>query len=87
MNLVLIYSQPRPASYDPEVVINEKKELVLDPMTEIETEKFIKSFLEEGSVVCGPKTYRRNMISLQRRLIPPQSEPKPEFYSIAGLLL
>lgn len=83
MKLILSYSQPRPASYDPEVVIYERKGLVLDPMTEAEAEECIESFLKKGSVVCGAKTYYRSMISLRPHHIP-EPKPEPEFCSTDG---
>ncbi len=70
MMLMLQYGQPRPATFDPKVVIYEKKELVFEDVSATATEEFVKSFLSQEPIICGSETHYRKLIFLRPHLIP-----------------
>lgn len=83
MKYLLVYAQPRPASYDPEKVIYELKEQLITAPTEVTIKRAVASFLAEGSISCGKDIMRRVVISLHpRTCVQPVLKPKQEFLSM-----
>lgn len=70
--IILEYAQPRPANYNKEVVIFEKK-------TETLKLEDIESFLRESYVICGGVMHHRLQISLMENLPPtPRTTVRPD---------
>ena len=63
--LKVVYAQPRPATYDRDVVIFERREQVFDDGDEEIVKKEIDALLREGYVRCNKTTYHRTLISIQ----------------------
>jgi hypothetical protein len=59
--VVLVYTQPRPASYDPAVPIFERKEMRFDDGGDV-TPEDMNRFLSEGSVRCGTTLFERQAV-------------------------
>ena len=70
MMLMMQYSQPRPATFDPKVVIYEKKELVFEDVSYSATKEFIESFLNQEPMICGSETHYRKLNFLRPHLVP-----------------
>lgn len=63
------YAQPRLASFNPNVVIHERREVTLRNTAQTLAYLEVQCCLKEESVICGGRTYHRTFISLQE--IPP----------------
>jgi len=67
---ILKYVQPRPATYDPNAIICERKQHIITASSEAEAQTAADAFLQEGAVCIGNEIRSRTSISLASLALP-----------------